>query len=190
MQSSYARCAALVALVLSGCAAHSPVLVVQDEAPTRVSGLAEVWDYADWLRDATAADVRSELSRHSAVSLDDMSAIDAIRLALLYMHDATLATGDFDAQHVLMHLAGRVDEAPDIAALARLLADALRPTVVPAPSMSNDSVHNPPVTADAVSELRRELESERARRRQLEQQIEALLRLEEQLDGQDDDVSR
>jgi len=180
-----ARCVAYsMAIFLTACAAPVRLPSTVESSSPSVSAVDELLQYADALSTLPLADIREQLDIEAAKNEEEPSATGALRLAILNLVAPLREASAAEAELMLADVAGRTGkEDAELAALARLLLAALRaapvsdPALVLAPAAPATLVDN---DSDA---LRAELAEERARVQRLAAQLEALLRLEEELDG-------
>jgi len=172
--------ALLVTYALVACAERE--IRAQAQAYESVEPIGELLDYADAAASFSEADWSEEWERLTILAPEDRPAADLLRLALLHLSNASRSVDPAVVEASLRALlADQAEIRPEYVSLARLLlaSVSLQPAqtdpVVPELSSRPDAA-NP-----ELSSIRAELADERAMRMELQAQLDALRRLEDQL---------
>jgi hypothetical protein len=154
--------------------------------PTSVDSLLQ---FAESLPAMSEGELGEELASIAAEPLEEISAAEAIQLALLHVEGRPRLANPAQARRALEAIVMRSDEDPDLVTLAELLLDFYRAGTTAARDESALFVAYPMRLDDTDAEAQREnndlrgaLADERRHRQVLERQLEALRALEAALD--------
>lgn len=179
----------LLPILLSACQAFVPTEPPPVTGPAGGTTVGELLRYADMLPGLSEAALGEELAAVAAVPPEDLSAADAIRIALLHVEGRLRLADPEQARRALETAVLRTDEDPELVAFASLLLEFLRAGSTAEHADSTILVAYPTRPGEAETAARREnerlsaaLAAERSQRLQLEQQLEALRDLEQALD--------